>query len=94
MPNDGSAFINEDSNGATLKDQHFILNQWREYFSDLLNPFDTALIQIYKEKIGEDIRITKADVNAVIKSLKTGNAPGENYIRPEMLKAINLSGVR
>ena len=40
------------------------------------------------------IQITEADVNAVIKSLKTGKAPGEGDIRPEMLNAMNIYGVR
>ena len=62
----------------------------RDYFSDLLNPVDATPIQIHEEQVGEDIQITEADVNAVIKSLKTGKAPGEDDIRPEMLKAMNI----
>ena len=70
------------------------MNLWRDYFSDLLNPVDATPIQIHEEQVGEDIQITEADVNAVIISLKTGKAPGEDDIRPAMLKAMNMSGVR
>ena len=89
-----AAFFIEDSNGVTLKDQDTVLNRWREYFSDLLNPVDATSTQIHEEQFGEDIQITEAGVNAVIKSLKTGKAPGEDDIRPEMLKAMNMYGVR
>ena len=78
----------------TLKDQDAILNRWRDYFSDLLNPVDATPIQIHEEQVGEGIQITEADVNAVIKSLKTGKVPGEDDIRPEMLKVMNTYGVR
>ena len=89
-----TAFFIEDSNGVTLKDQDAILNRWKDYFSDLLNPVDTTQIQIQEEQVREDIQITEADVHAVIKSLKTGKAPAEDDIRPEMLKAMNIYGVR
>ena len=75
---------------SLLKDQDAILNRWKEYFSDFLNPVDTTPTQIHEEQVGEDIQITAADVNTVTKSLKTGNAPGEDDIRPEM----NVFGVR
>ena len=77
-----------------MKDQGAISNWWREYFSDLVNPVDATSTQIYEEQVGEDIQIIEADVSAVIKSLKTGKAPGDDDIRPEMLKAINMYGVR
>ena len=77
----------------TLTDQDAILYRWSDYFSDLLNPVDATPTQIHAEQIGEDIQITEADVNAVIKSLKTGKAPGEDDIRLEMLKAMNIYGV-
>ena len=85
-----AAFFNESSNGVTLRDQDAILNRWREYFSDLLNPVDATSTQIHEEQVGEDNQITEADVNAVIKSLKIGKASMEFDIRPEMLKAMNL----
>ena len=60
---------------------------------NLLNPVDTTSTQIYEEQVGEDIQITETDVNAVIKPLKTGKAPDEDDIRPEMLKTMNMLGV-
>ena len=36
------------------------------------------------------MQITETDVRAVVKSLKTGKARGEDDIRPEMLKAMNV----
>ena len=89
-----AALFIEDSNGVTLKDRDAILNWWRDYFSDFSNPVNAIAIQIHEEQVGEDIQITEADVNAVIKSLKTGKAPGEDDIRSEMLKAMNMYGVR
>ena len=89
-----TAFFIEGSNGVALKDQDAILNRCREYFSNLLNPVNATSTQIHEEQVGEDIQITETDVNAVIKSLKTGKAPGEYDIRPEMLKATNMYGVR
>ena len=62
--------------------------------SDLLNLVDATSTQIHEEQVGEDIQIAEADVNTVIKSLKTGKAPGKDDIRPEMLKAMNIYGVR
>ena len=88
-----AAFFIEGLNGVALKDQDVILSRWREYFSDFLNPFDTASTQIYKEQIVEDSQITEADVNAVIKSLKTGKVPGENDIKHEMLQGMKMYGV-
>ena len=69
------------------------MNQWGEYFSDLVSPVNATPTQIHQEQVGEDIQITEADVNAVTKLLKTGKAPGEDDITPEMLKAVNMPGV-
>ena len=90
-----AALFIEESNGVvTLKGRDAILNRWREYCSDLLNPVGATLTQIHEEQVGKDIQITEADVNAVIKSLKTSKTPGEDDIRPDMLKAMNIYGVR
>ena len=89
-----AAVVIEDSDGVILKRQDSILNWWREYFSDLLNPVDITPTQIHKEQVGEYIQITEANVNAVIKSFRTRKAPCEDDIRPEMLKAMNVYGVR
>ena len=82
-----AAFFIEGSNGVTLKKQDAIFNRWREYFSDLLNPVDATLTQIHEKQVGEDIKITEADVNVVIKTLRTGKALGEDDIRPELFKS-------
>ena len=60
----------------------------------MITALDVTSTQIHEEQVGKDIQITEADVNAVIKSLKTGKAPGKDNIRPEMLKAMNMCGVR
>ena len=65
-----------------------------EYFTDLLNQVDATPTQIYEKHIEEDIQITETNVHAVRKSLKTGKAPGEDDMKPEMLKAMNVYGVR
>ena len=61
----------EDSNGVILKDQDAILNRWRDYFSDLLNPVDATPTQIHEEQVGEDLQITEADVNQRCRQGKT-----------------------
>ena len=73
-----SRFLHRRFNGVTLNDPDAVLNRWREYFCDLLNPVDATSTHIHKEEVVKDIHTTEADVNAVIKSLKTGKAPGED----------------
>ena len=52
-----AAFFIEDSNSVMLKDLDPILNRWRDYLSDLLNPVDATLTQIHEEQTGEDIQL-------------------------------------
>ena len=84
----------EDSNGAILQHQNEILNRWREYFCDLLNPVEVHTTEAHDETINEELHLTEAEVNSAIKSLKAGKAPGVDDIRPEMLKAMNCFGIR
>ena len=51
-----ATFFIESSNGITLKDQDAILNRWREYFSDLLNPVDARPRQTHEEQVGKIFR--------------------------------------
>ena len=47
-----------------------------------------------KEQIGKEIHLTEAEVSTAIKYLNAGKAPGENDIRPKVLKAMNNFVVR
>ena len=84
-----AAFFIEGSNGVTVKDQDAILNRWRKCFSDPLTQLILHRQKVTRNRLGKMFRL---DVNAVIKSLETGKALGED-IRPEMLKAMNMYGV-
>ena len=48
-----AAFLIGDSHGVTLKYQDDVLNRWRKYLSDLLNPVDATPTQIYEEQVEE-----------------------------------------
>ena len=63
-----------------LKHQKGILNRWREYFCDLLNPVTIQHLEASEEQIGEKIHVAEAEVSTAIKSLKAGKAPGEEDI--------------
>ena len=85
----------KDSIGNILQNEKEILSRWREYFEDLLNPIrvtptDTCnTIDFGKEEV-----FTSTKVAVVIRGLKSGKSAGEDEIQPEMLKALNVEGVR
>ena len=83
----------EDSNGVQLEYQKGIRNSWREYFCELLNPVTVQYLETSEEQIGEEIRLTEAELTTAIKFLKAGEAPGKDDMRPEMLKAMNNFGI-
>ena len=76
----------EDANNVPPKYQKIILNLWREYFCELLNPVTVQHLKTSEEQIGEKIYLTETEVSTVIKSLKAGNVPGKDDIRPKMFK--------
>ena len=72
----------ENINGVLLKHQKGILNHWREYFCQLLNPITVQYIYLKTsdEQVGEAIHVTDAEASTEIKSLKASKAPGEDDI--------------
>ena len=83
----------ENTNGVLFKHQNGILNCWREYFCELLNPVTVQHLETSEKQIGEEIYLTKAEENTTIKFLKVVKGSGDDDIRPEMLKAINNFGI-
>ena len=70
----------EDANSVFLKHQTSILNCWKEYFCELLNPVTVQHLETSTEQIGEKIYLTKAQIRTAIKSLKAGKASGDENI--------------
>ena len=68
----------KDTNSVLQKHQEGILNRWREYFCELLNPVTAQHLEASEEKIGDKIHLTEAKVRTAIKSLKTGKAFGKD----------------
>ena len=94
LPHTPVATFIEDANSLLLKHQKRILNRWREYFCELLNPVTVQRLGTSEEQIGEEIYLIKAEASTAIKSLKAGKFPGEGNIQFEMLKPMNNFGVR
>ena len=74
-----ATFIKE-TNSVLLKHQKGILNHWREYFCQVLNPVTAQHFKTFNEQFCEKVYLIKAKVSTAIKSLKAGKTPGEDDI--------------
>ncbi|TWW80939.1 hypothetical protein D4764_01G0007540 [Takifugu flavidus] len=77
--------------GVLLTSTRDVVDRWKEYFEDLLNPTNTPS----SEEVGPgDLEmgshISGAEVAEVVKKLLGGKAPGVDEIRPEFLKALDV----
>ncbi|KAK0156607.1 LINE-1 reverse transcriptase [Merluccius polli] len=78
--------------GTLLTSTRDVVDRWKEYFEDLLNPTDMPS----GKKAGPgDSPISGAEVAEVVRKLLGGRALGVDEVRPEFLKALDaLSGHR
>ncbi|MGH2507006.1 MAG: reverse transcriptase domain-containing protein [Ktedonobacteraceae bacterium] len=79
--------------GALLTGEEEVLQRWREYFGELLNPVAHGDHRLELHNRAENSP-TLAEVEEAVKSLKPGKAAGVDEIRPEMLKALGGGGLR
>ncbi|KAK3543181.1 hypothetical protein QTP70_012285 [Hemibagrus guttatus] len=80
--------------GELLVSTGDIVERWKEYFEDLLNPTDTPSVEEPEAEDSEvDSFITQAEVTEVVPQLLGGKAPGVDEIRPEYLKSLDVVGL-
>ncbi|XP_051922980.1 uncharacterized protein LOC127601606 [Hippocampus zosterae] len=80
--------------GALLTSTRDVVNQWAEYFEDLLNSTNTPSLEEAEpgdSEVGSPISVV--EVTDVVKKLLGGKAPGVDEIRPEFLKALDVVGL-
>ena len=85
----------KDAQGKIITDKHQIKQRWGGYFEGLLNPNedtrdDNCSVQDILEQEPE---ILRSEVEASLKSSKTGKAPGIDGISIEIIKAAGEAGV-
>ncbi len=70
------------------------IRRWKEYFEDLLNLSDTPYIEEAEmEDSGVDSSITQAEVTDVVCNIRSGKASGEDEIRPNYFKSLDVLGL-
>ena len=71
-----------------------IVDRWKEYFEDLLNPTDTPLgKEAGPGDLGVGSPISGAKVAEVVRKLLGGRAPGVYEVCPEFHKALDVVGL-
>ncbi|KAK3571285.1 hypothetical protein QTP86_005921 [Hemibagrus guttatus] len=84
----------EDGGGELLASTGDVVGRWKEYFEDLLNPYDTPSVEEPEAKDSEvDSFITQAEVTEVVQQLLGGKAPRVDEIHPEYLKSLDVVGL-
>ncbi|KAK0138802.1 putative RNA-directed DNA polymerase from transposon X-element [Merluccius polli] len=80
--------------GALLTSTRDVVDRWKEYFEDLLNPTDTPSgKEAGPGDSGVGSPISGAEVAEVVRKLLDGRAPGMDEVRPEFLKALDVVGL-
>ena len=80
--------------GGLLTSTRDVVDRWKEYFEDLLNPTDTPSVgEAGSGDPGVGSCISGAEVTEVVKKLLGGRAPGVDEVRPEFLKALDVVGL-
>merc|ERR1712142_737164 len=81
--------------GEIMKEENEITETWREYFEQLHNTtrsYETRKINQptgpinQPEEVDEDTSISMEELQAAIRKIKIGKAPGADQIYPEMIK--------
>ncbi|TWW62366.1 hypothetical protein D4764_04G0010130 [Takifugu flavidus] len=81
-------------NGVLLTSTWDVVDRWKEYFEDLLNPTNVpSSEEAGPVDLGTGSRISRAEVAEVAKKLLGGKAPGVDVICPEFLKALGVVGL-
>ncbi|TWW77679.1 hypothetical protein D4764_12G0010690 [Takifugu flavidus] len=80
--------------GVLLTSTRDVVDRWKEYFEDLLNPTNApSSEEAGPGDLGTGSHIPGAEVAEVVKKLLSGKAPGEDEIRPDLLKALDVVGL-
>nr|KAG5687784.1 hypothetical protein BaRGS_025678 [Batillaria attramentaria] len=82
----------KSKDGELLKNKEARLKRWKEHFEEVLNRDTPDFPPHDEDGEGEEIGIsveapTKQEIQAALKALKNGKAPGADQITAEMLKA-------